>query len=116
MGEGMKIVALKIEGNGTFAKDVPAIAEAVKASGADLVLMPGNSRVKRSAPAAAFRAGAEIDITVTLDEKPSEDEVDAALEEYRKQQQQQQEQQQQQQTPQGGSYYYQFPFGFDFFS
>ena len=64
MGEGMKIVAFKIEGNGTFAKDVPAIAEAVKASGADLVLMPGNSRVKRSAPAAAFRAGAEIDTNI----------------------------------------------------
>ena len=64
MGEGMKIVAFKIEGNGTFAKDVPAIAEAVKASGADLVLVPGNSRVKRSVPAAAFRASAEIDTNV----------------------------------------------------
>lgn len=60
----MKIVAFKIEGNGTFAKDVPAIAEAVKSCGADLVLLPGNSRVKRSAPAAAFRAGAEIDTNV----------------------------------------------------
>ena len=60
----MKIVAFKIEGNGTFAKDVPAIAEAVKSSGADLVILPGNSRVKRSAPAAAFRAGAEIDTNV----------------------------------------------------
>ena len=60
----MKIVALKIEGNGTFAKDVPAIAESIKSSGADLVLLPGNSRVKRSAPAAAFRAGAEIDTNI----------------------------------------------------
>ena len=60
----MKIVAFKIEGNGTFAKDVPAIAEAVKSSGADLVILPGNSRVKRSAPAAAFYAGAEIDTNV----------------------------------------------------
>ena len=60
----MKIAAFKIEGNGTFAKDVPAIAEAIKSSGADLVLLPGNSRVKRSAPAAAFRAGAEIDTNV----------------------------------------------------
>ena len=64
MGEGMKIAAFKIEGNGTFAKDVPAIAEAVKSSGADLVILPGNSRVKRSAPAAAFYAGAEIDTNV----------------------------------------------------
>ena len=64
MGEIMKIIALKIEGNGTFAKDVPAIAEAIKSSGADLVLLPGNSRVKRSAPAAAFRAGAAIDTNI----------------------------------------------------
>ena len=64
MGEGMKIVSFKIEGNGTFAKDVPAIAEAIKSSGADLVILPGKSRVKRSAPAAAFRAGAEIDTNV----------------------------------------------------
>jgi electron transfer flavoprotein alpha subunit len=64
VGEIMKIIALKIEGNGTFAKDVPAIAEAIKSSGADLVLLPGNSRVKRSAPAAAFRAGAAIDTNI----------------------------------------------------
>jgi electron transfer flavoprotein alpha subunit len=36
----------------------------VKASGADIVLLPGNSRVKRSAPAAALRAGAEIDTNI----------------------------------------------------
>ena len=60
----MKIVAFKIEGNGTFAKDVPAISEVIKSSGADLVLLPGNSRVKRSAPAAALRAGAEIDTNI----------------------------------------------------
>ena len=60
----MNIKAIRIEGNGTFAQDVPALAEAIKASGADLVLFPGNSRVKRSAPAAALRAGAEIDTNV----------------------------------------------------
>ena len=60
----MKIVAFKIEGNGTFAQDVPAFAEAVKSSGADIVLLPGVSRVKRSAAAAALRAGAEIDTNV----------------------------------------------------
>ena len=60
----MKIVAFKIEGTGTFAQDVPAMAEAIKASGADIVLLPGNSRVKRSAAAAALRAGAEIDTNV----------------------------------------------------
>ena len=60
----MKIVAFKIEGNGTFAQDVPAFAEAIKSSGADIVLLPGNSRVKRSTAAAAMRAGAEIDTNV----------------------------------------------------
>ena len=49
----MKIVAIKIEGNGTFAQDVPALAEAIKASGAEVVLLPGNSRAKLSAAAAA---------------------------------------------------------------
>ena len=66
----MKIVAFKIEGNGTFSKDVPAFAEAIKASGAEIVLMPGNSRVKRSAAAAAMRAGAEIDTNVVDVEVP----------------------------------------------
>ena len=60
----MTIKAIKIEGDGTFAQDVPAFAEAIKASGADIVLLPGNSRVKRSAAAAALRAGAEIDTNV----------------------------------------------------
>ena len=60
----MKIVAFKIEGNGTFAKDVQAISESIKSVGADVVLLPGNSRVKRSAPAAAMRIGAEIDTNV----------------------------------------------------
>lgn len=60
----MTIKAFMVEGNGTFAHDVPAFAEAVKGSGADLILVPGNSRVKRSMPAAALRAGAEIDTNV----------------------------------------------------
>lgn len=60
----MKIASINITGNGTFAKDVPAIAEAIKSSGAEIVILPGNSRVKRSAAAAALRAGAEIDTNV----------------------------------------------------
>ncbi|MBO5941199.1 MAG: FAD-binding protein [Kiritimatiellae bacterium] len=60
----MKIVAFKIDGNGTFAKDVQSLSESIKSVGADVVLLPGNSRVKRSAPAAAMRAGAEIDTNV----------------------------------------------------
>ena len=65
----MTIKAFQIQGDGTFAQDVPAFAAALKASGADVVLVPGNLRVKRSMPAAALRAGAEIDTNV----------VDAAL-------------------------------------
>ena len=60
----MTIKAFSIEGNGIYAQDVPAFAEAVKGAGAEIVLVPGNSRVKRSMPAAALRAGAEIDTNV----------------------------------------------------
>ena len=78
----MKVIAFKIEGNGTFAKDVPAIAEAIKTSGADLVILAGNSRVKRSAPAAAFRAGAEIDTNI-VDVEVSDSKVAARRWVYR---------------------------------
>ncbi len=60
----MTIKAYSIEGNGTFAQDVPAFAAAIKDAGADLILVPGTSRVKRAMPAAALRAGAEIDTNV----------------------------------------------------
>ena len=60
----MKIAAFKIEGSGIYAQDVPAFAEAIKGAQADIVLVPGNSRVKRAMPAAACRAGAEIDTNV----------------------------------------------------
>ena len=49
----MKIAAYVIEGNGTFAEDVPAFAELIKGSDAEVVLVPGTSRVKRAMPAAA---------------------------------------------------------------
>ena len=57
----MKIAAFTIDGNGTFAQDVPAFAAAIAAAGADVILVPGTSRVRRSFPAAALRAGAAID-------------------------------------------------------
>lgn len=63
-----------------------------------------------------FRAGAELEISVTLDEKPSQAELDASIEEYEQQQQQQQQPQTQQPDQYQGGYYYQFPFGFDFFN
>ena len=60
----MTIKAYSIEGNGTFAQDVPAFAAAIKGAGADIVLVPGVSRAKRSMPAAAMRAGVAIDTNV----------------------------------------------------
>ena len=60
----MKIAAYTIDGNGTFAQDVPAFADLIKTSGAELVLVPGTSRVKRAMPAAALRAGAALDTNV----------------------------------------------------
>ena len=60
----MKIAAYVIEGNGTFASDVPAFAELIKGAGAEVVLVPGTSRAKRAMPAAALRAGAEVDTNV----------------------------------------------------
>ena len=50
--------------SGTYAKDAAALANAVKSSGADVVLLPGTSAVRRSAAGAAMRAGAEIDTNV----------------------------------------------------
>ena len=60
----MTIKAFSVEGNGTYSQDVPAFATALGAAGADLVLVPGNSRVKRALPAAALRAGAAIDTNI----------------------------------------------------
>ncbi|MGN0852108.1 MAG: electron transfer flavoprotein subunit alpha [Kiritimatiellia bacterium] len=60
----MVVKAFVIEGNGTYSQDVPAFAAAIQGAAADLILVPGNSRVKRAMPAAALRAGAEIDTNV----------------------------------------------------
>jgi len=59
----MNIKAFTLDSiEGTYAKDVPAFAAALKAAGAELILVPGTSRVKRAIPAAAMRAGAAIDV------------------------------------------------------
>ena len=60
----MKIAAFNLSGQGSFAQDAPASADAVKSSGADVVLLPGTSRVRRAVGAAAMRAGAEVDTNV----------------------------------------------------
>ena len=61
----MTIKAFNTESlTGTYAKDADALANAVKTSGADVVLFAGTSAVRRSVAAAALRAGAEIDTNV----------------------------------------------------
>ena len=60
----MKIAAYNLSGQGSFAQDKPALAEAIKASGADIVLLPGTSRVRRAIGAAALSAGAQVDTNV----------------------------------------------------
>ena len=60
----MKIAAYNLSGQGSFAQDKPALAEAIKTSGADIVLLPGTSRVRRAIGAAALCAGAQVDANV----------------------------------------------------
>ena len=61
----MNIKAFKSDSiEGTYAEDVPAFAAAIKASGAELVLAQGTSRIRRAMPAAAMRAGAAIDTNI----------------------------------------------------
>ena len=60
----MKIAAYNLSGQGSFAQDKPALAEAIKTSGADIVLLPGTSRVRRAIGAAALSAGAQVDTNV----------------------------------------------------
>ncbi len=61
----MKIIALTHDDAlSTFAQDVPSLTDAIKNSGAEVIIAPGTSRMKRSLPAAAFRAGAEVDTNV----------------------------------------------------
>ena len=60
----MTIKAFSVEGNGTYSQDVPAFAAVLQSAGAELVLVPGNSRVKRAMPAAALRAGVAIDTNI----------------------------------------------------
>ncbi len=60
----MKIAAYNLSGQGSFAQDKPALAEAIKTSGADIVLLPGTSRVRRAIGAAALCADAQVDTNV----------------------------------------------------
>ena len=69
-----------------------------------------------------YRAGADATLDVTLDEKPSQEELDAQTQAVQEQQNQQQQQQSGSGYPDSSNgypdssdgYYYQFPFGFGF--
>ena len=51
--------------SGIFAKDAAALAQAVKTAGADVIVVPGTSAVRRAIAAAALRAGAAVDTNIT---------------------------------------------------
>ena len=61
-----------------------------------------------------YRAGAEVELTVTLDEKPRQEELDAIEQEANQQQEQEQPQIEVQPAPENPEdyFYYEFPFGF----
>jgi len=61
----MTIKAFDVSGDGVYAKDVPFFADAIGKAGADVVLFPGTSRVRRLIAAAAARAGGAVDTNVT---------------------------------------------------
>lgn len=61
----MKTVAFDVQGlSGVYAKDAAALSDAIKGCGAEVIVVPGTSAVRRSIAAAALRAGAQIDTNV----------------------------------------------------
>ena len=100
---GIQVGDIIIKYNGIDVENNPALlAQLRKSKAGDTVELT------------VFRAGAEIKMTVVLDERPGEDVINAQTQEQQSQPQQSQ-QTQPKQDPYSG-YYYQFPFGFDFFS
>lgn len=108
---GLQVGDIIIAYNGTKVENNPALlAQLRKSKAGDTVELT------------VFRAGAEIKMSVVLDERPSEEVINAqAQTQEQEQQQQQQQQQPEAQQPQQvqpdpySGFYYQFPFGFDFF-
>ena len=88
----------------------------------ELVAMLKKYKAGDTVELGVYRAGAEMTVSVTLDEKPRQEELDAQTEAYQKQQQEQQEQQQQQQQVQPKQpqvidpfeYFFDDPYGFGF--
>ena len=64
LGGDLEVLALSGDAP-LHALDVPALAGAIKSSGAEIIVAPGTSRFARSLPAAAYRAGAAIDTHIT---------------------------------------------------
>lgn len=99
---GIEVGDIVLEFNGTRVTNHTALKAALK-----------KTKAGETVELVIFRAGAEKTVTVTLDEKPSHEELDAQTQAV----QQQQQQQQPPQTPESFEevdpyYYFQFPFGF----
>jgi len=86
---GIKVGDIIIRFNGTDVENNAALLSALKkVQAGDTVNMT------------LFRAGAEVEVTVVLDERPSQEELDAMTAEQEKKQEEE--------------YYYQYPYGFGF--
>ncbi len=100
---GMEVGDIIIEFNGVKTETHPELLSALKK-----VQAGDTVEVK------IFRAGAEMSLTLTLDERPRQEEIDQQLEEYNQSQQPEASVEPEPAPGQDGSqyYYYQFPFGF----
>jgi serine protease Do len=106
---GLQVGDIIIEFNGVKTETHPELLSALKKTQA-------GDTVKLK----VFRAGAEVDLTVTLDEKPREEEVEAQEDAFRQQPQQGEEEPEVRTEPvpdgeeDDSYYYYGFPFDFGF--
>ena len=106
---GLQVGDIIIEFNGVKTETHPELLSALKKTQAgDTVEMK------------VYRAGAELDLTVTLDEKPRQEEVEAQEESFQQPQQREEEPKvwtepvPDDSDEDAGSFYYDFPFDFDF--
>ncbi len=105
---GLQVGDIIIEFNGTKTETHPELLSALKKTQAgDTVKMT------------VYRSGAEVELTVTLDERPREEEVEAQEDAFQQQPQQREEKQPDAWSEivpddgeEDGSYYFEFPFGF----
>ena len=105
---GLQVGDIIIEFNGVKTETHPELLTALKKTQAGDTV---NVKI--------YRAGAELELTVTLDEKPREEEVEAQEDAFRQQPQQGEEEPEVRTEPvpdgeEDDSYYYGFPFDFGF--